>query len=227
MYWRGREGSLAHAQHALTTKITAPRSRRANAAPELRASGDILRTLLVAIAARDATGEAAIGQLHDLTLGTLTALARAMLRDRRDAEEIVCDTYVQVWQTARSYSATRGAPIAWLITICRSRAFDRLRQRKVQNLATQSAESQPIDVAHDVDRNSPDRLLDLLQTDSAVHAALSKLPAERQRLVEMAFLEGLSHQEICERSHLPLGTVKSHLRRSLQTLRTSFETEAT
>jgi RNA polymerase sigma-70 factor (ECF subfamily) len=192
------------------------------------AGGDAaqLCELLASVAARNQTAEAALGKLHELTVGVLTRLARSMLRNRDDAEEVVCDTYVQVWQTARNYDAARGVVMAWLVTICRSRALDRLRQRKLQALAAQSVQYANTVPADSVEGGSPESLLGLLQTGTAIHSALAKLPAQRRRLVELAFLEGLSHDELASRLSMPLGTVKSHLRRSLQALRGSLAAEA-
>jgi RNA polymerase sigma-70 factor (ECF subfamily) len=84
--------------------------------------------------------EAALGELYDATVAKLFGLARAILRNPADAEEVVCDTYTQVWQTARLYDASRGSIMGWLVTICRSRALDLLRQRRVRERTASTAE---------------------------------------------------------------------------------------
>jgi RNA polymerase sigma-70 factor (ECF subfamily) len=204
-------------------------NKNKRARPRGEAPGDSsaeLAALIKSVAARDPAAEASLARMHELTVGTLTALARSMLRDPNDAEEIVCDTYVQAWQTAGSYSSARGTALAWLVTICRSRALDRLRQRKLRVATAQAVGAEQDLNEVGVDRDSPDQLLSLMQTGTAVHAALAKLSADKRRMVELAFLEGLSHQEISDRMQVPLGTVKSHVRRSLQTLRDALASEA-
>jgi RNA polymerase sigma-70 factor, ECF subfamily len=181
-----------------------------------------LGALIASIGNRDARAEAAMRDLHDQTVGALMALARGMLRNQADAEEIVCDTYVQVWQTAQKFDASRGSPMAWLAMMCRSRALDRIRERNVRARLVANAGAEPIATTDD----GPERLLSMLQTKSRVRGALAKLSADKRRLVELAFLEGLSHADLSARTGVALGTVKSTLRRSLQTLHASLQESA-
>lgn len=170
-----------------------------------------LSTLMSAIVARRDT---ALCQLYDLTASKLYGLARAMLANPADAEEVVCDVYVQVWQTAATFDATRGSVLGWLLMICRSRALDLLRQRRTR--AERSVEELPEEEAGDP---GPEDMLERFQEGTAVHGALARLSPLRRELVGLAFFKGLSHQEIAAATKLPIGTVKSHLRRSLRSLR--------
>jgi RNA polymerase sigma-70 factor (ECF subfamily) len=169
-----------------------------------------------------AAGEqAALAELHDATVAKLYGLARLILRNVADAEEVVCDTYTQVWQAASRYDSSRGSVLGWMLTICRSRAIDLLRQRKTR-------ERLPLEEndGHDLEPlagGEPDALLNALQQGSAVRRALEGLSPVRRELVSMAFLQGLSHQEIAEQTGLPIGTVKSHIRRALAALRTDLQ----
>jgi RNA polymerase sigma factor (sigma-70 family) len=181
-----------------------------------------LARLVACIAARGEHAEPALRELHDQTAGAMMGLARTILRDKSDAEEIVCDTYVQVWQTAGSFDAGRASPMGWLAMICRSRALDRIREHKLRAKLAADVSAEPVDVVDE----GPERLISMLQTDSSVHAALAKLSADKRRLVELAFLEGLSHATLSERLQVPLGSVKSALRRSLRTLHESLEGHA-
>jgi RNA polymerase sigma-70 factor (ECF subfamily) len=163
--------------------------------------------------------QAALAELYDATVSRVYAVALRLLRNPADAEEVTCDTYTQAWTTADRYDATRGNALAWLLMICRSRALDRLRQRQSQGINA-GAEA----LAEIADESlHPDELLGQLQDGSRVRAALAALTPERQRLVGLAFLEGLSHQEIAAATGLPLGTVKSHIRRALTELRAALE----
>jgi RNA polymerase sigma-70 factor (ECF subfamily) len=159
----------------------------------------------------------ALGDLYDATVARLYAVAHLILRNTADAEEVVCDVYTQVWQTAANYSGERGAVLAWLLMICRTRALDRLRRNRVRLKA--AAIEQPADGEEASPQPGPEELLDLIQHGTAVHRALEALSPVKRQLVSLAFFKGLSHLEISEECGLPVGTVKSHIRRALNTLR--------
>ncbi len=164
--------------------------------------------------------ESALEELYDATVGKLYALASAILRSAEDAEEIVCETYAYAWANAAHFDASRASALGWLLMLCRSRALDRLRQRRT------TAASLDVDALAEsgyVSADEPFDILSLMQQRSSVYAALSQLTPERRHLVSLAFLQGLSHQEIADATRLPLGTVKSHLRRSLAQLREALE----
>ena len=163
--------------------------------------------------------ERALEELYDATVGKLYALASAILRSAEDTEEIVCETYAYAWANASRFDASRANALGWLLMLCRSRALDRLRQRR--------ASASALDIAalreNDSGADQPFDILSLMQQRSNVHAALSQLTPERRHLVSLAFLQGLSHQEIADVTRLPLGTVKSHVRRALTQLREALE----
>lgn len=164
--------------------------------------------------------ERALEELYDATVGKLYALALAILRSAEDTEEIVCETYAYAWANAARFDASRANALGWLLMLCRSRALDRLRQRR--------GTANPLDVAALAEAkyaggDQPFDMLSLMQQRSRVYAALSQLTPERRYLVSLAFLRGLSHQEIADTAQLPLGTVKSHVRRALVQLREALE----
>ena len=162
--------------------------------------------------------EQALESLYDATVGKLYALATAILRQAQDAEEVVCATYSQAWDGAAQFDPQRASALGWLMMMCRSRALDQLRKRKTQRVAL-------ADGLQETDANSeaPEELLSLVQENSRVHAALATLSEERRQLVSLSFLRDLTHSEIAELTGMPLGTVKSHLRRALSQLRAHLE----
>ena len=176
---------------------------------------------LAALVERMRSGqERALEELYDATVGKLYALALAILRSAEDAEEIVCETYAYAWANAARFDASRANALGWLLMLCRSRALDRLRQRRGTANAldvTALAETKYVGV------DQPFDMLSLMQQRSRIYAALSQLTPERRYLVSLAFLRGLSHQEIADTTQLPLGTVKSHVRRALVQLREALE----
>jgi len=155
--------------------------------------------------------------LYESTVARLHALALAILRNPADAEEAVCATYVQAWEGAAQFDRERGTVMAWLAMMCRSRALDLLRRERLRGKSKEAETFAP-----DLDPTA-DELIHLTDQASRVHAALLLLTPERRHLVTLAFLRDLTHQEIAERLSMPLGTVKSHLRRAFAQLRVQLE----
>lgn len=170
------------------------------------------RQCLARIAERD---EAALGELYDTTVGKLYGLALRIVRQGEAAEEVVEDAYWQIWNSAERFDAARGNALTWMLTICRSRALDYLRRRD-------SAESHPdpesLRSEALVDHDDPYRLLDAFERHSAVREAVAELSPVQRQLVALAFFRGLTHQEIADASHMPLGTVKTHLHKACKKL---------
>ncbi len=173
-----------------------------------------LASLVRAIVARE---EVALARLYDLTVGRVYSLAYAFTRNSADAEEVVGDVYLQVWQKADQYQANRGTVLAWLLIHCRSLALDLLRRRRRQEAGQEQLalqEAVEMDAA-----TSAEDLLALVQEGTQVHQALSTLSDIQRQLIALAFFSDMSHQAIATAVQLPLGTVKSHIRRGLKTLR--------
>jgi RNA polymerase sigma-70 factor (ECF subfamily) len=140
------------------------------------------------------------------------ALLVRMLRERSDAEEVLQESFIDVWRRAGEYSPGRGVVEAWILVIVRSRAIDRLRSRgarlRLVKQTEQMAEPQPAVHPEPADVHANTRL----------RRALGNLPAEQRRALEMAYWEGLSQREISEHTGDPLGTVKTRVRLGLQRL---------
>lgn len=160
----------------------------------------------------------ALEALYALYVDRVHAVALRILQRPEDAEEVVLDTFSQAWERAALYVPERGEVAAWLLNIARSRALDRLRaERRHRALLP----LHPEDVSEPYPEHADDpsqRLFDQLDADSALRVVRHELSEAQQRMIALAFLEDLSHAEIAERTGLPLGTVKSHLKRGLQRL---------
>lgn len=178
-----------------------------------------LEQLVQLLCAKD---ENALSQLYDQTVGKVFAVARLMMGNTEDAEEVSCDVYTQVWQSAWSYDVSRGSVMNWLLTICRSRALDMLRRKRVRQRTSERAI--PLEQATFATAElSPEDFLSRFQEGTAVHQALAALTSERREVLALAYYRGMTHQEIAGTVQLPIGTVKSHIRRALQTLREHLE----
>lgn len=156
----------------------------------------------------------ALAKLYDLTISRIYGLALRIAGRADAAEEVAEDVYLQIWRSARDYSTERGKVIAWMLTICRSRAIDHLRRRD-DAVSTEH----PEDLAPHPEDDDPQDLLSAAQRNSRLHAAISQLQAQDRQLLSLAFFRGLTHEEIAAHTQLPLGTVKTCLRRALTQLR--------
>jgi RNA polymerase sigma-70 factor, ECF subfamily len=166
-----------------------------------------LEILLSAIKARDKN---AFNALYDETINRVYSLALKITRSDQSAEEVVADVYLQVWRQADQYDSSKGAVIGWLMLICRSRALDLLRQQKRVNEKNEEYHDQS-DIRSDV---QPD-ILEALDKQTAVYDALSQLNGQQQQLLALAYFRGYSHNEMVRMTGLPLGTIKTNLRRAL------------
>lgn len=205
------------ARHSRTTRVETSEGGRFVASVDV-ASGILApraEELACAIAAGDTT---AIAELYDSTVAKVHALVKAIIRNPADAEEVTCDVYTQAWHTAAHFDPSRGSVMAWLLSIARSRALDCLRRQRVRTRLFDEQTPQE-DVPDTAECLSPERMLNLFQSRSVVRTALEQLPPDRRRLVGLAFFDDLSHSEIAELTGLPLGTIKSHLRRAIHSLR--------
>ena len=164
--------------------------------------------------------ERALGDFYDATLGKSYALALRIVRDPQAAEDVVAETYLQVWREAHHFDATRGNPLAWLLTICRSRALDALRRREPADThpAPDTLATAQISLTA-----ATEDLVASLQEGHLVREAVTRLPPVSRQLLTLAFFRGLSHQEIAEHTGMPLGTIKSHLRKAQEALRLALE----
>jgi RNA polymerase sigma-70 factor (ECF subfamily) len=171
------------------------------------------RAALERIARGDHDGLAA---LYDRHAKPVYSLALRILQDQGEAEDIVQDVFAQAWRQAGQYDASRGAVAAWLFTLARSRAIDRLRARHARP-------GRAIDdrqAANVVDPRVPPDLQVLSEEQvRQVRVALDTLPVLQRMAIELAYYEGLTHREIAERLEQPLGTVKTRIRRALGKLR--------
>lgn len=168
--------------------------------------------------------QTALGLLYESLVGQVYGLALRITRRAPLAEEVVQDTFWQVWRQAPRFDPERGSAKAWVMTIARSRALDALRRIEPNEY---ELEPETLELIEAPDDDIPPDLLVAVQQGHQLHTALASLDSMPRQLVSLAFFRGLSHDEIAEYSGLPLGTVKSHIRRALLTLRHTLTTDIT
>lgn len=179
-----------------------------------------LRLWLASIAQGD---KDALGKLYDATLGKVYGLALRITGKAESAEEVVSDVYFQAYRDAARFDAGRGVVIAWLLMITRSRALDHLRRRDIAESHPEPHSLHP--ERHIAEACPLDRLLELEGNARLIEAMNELLPLQRQMLA-LSFFRDLSHQEIAGQTGIPLGTVKSHIRRALEKLKPLLISEA-
>lgn len=158
----------------------------------------------------------AFEHLYDATHQKVFGLAMRITQQAPLAEEVTSDVFMQVWRDAARYDATRGRVLAWMMTICRSRALDAVRKR------TASHERDRRGASDETDDHGDDMTQDLLlavERKSMIHNALLQLDPQKRQLIALAYFRGFSHGQIARATGLPIGTVKTQIRRSLLTLR--------
>jgi RNA polymerase sigma-70 factor, ECF subfamily len=177
--------------------------------------------LLQRIAARDS---AALAELYDRHSRLLFSLIVRIVSDRSEAEELLQEAFLRVWQRAAIYDARLGAPLPWMVRVARNLAIDRLRSKR-----TRAAVDSPApdgDVPETVPASNiqdPETAVMDGERRQAVTDALAGLPVEQRQLIEAAFFEGYTHQELAQRFGLPLGTVKTRIRTGMMAMRPRLE----
>lgn len=174
------------------------------------------RTIDALLADRIRSGDtAALGELYDRHADMALATALRVVRDRQEAEDVVHDAFVAVWRKIARFDAERGSLRAWLMTVVRNRAIDRVRARRNPMNVDEADELSLL-------RTGPNPTWeDALRRTSAVdvQAAMATLPAEQRRAVELAYFEGYTYREVAELTSVPAGTANGRLRLALSKLR--------
>jgi len=174
--------------------------------------------LLEAVACRDAS---AVAALYDRHARTLYSLIYRILRDAGEAEDVLQEVFMRVWEKAETYDAVLGSPMAWLVRIARNRAIDRLRARQSRPVTTSSADDGADLRMFDLPDRSPgpERQTSASEEQRAIAEALSRLAPEQRVLIEHAYFMGMTQSELAAHFKLPLGTVKTRIRTGMLTMR--------
>ena len=181
---------------------------------KLKKLSDAERDLAILISKIAKGCESALKKLYDNTISQVYGLAYKILSNKPDADEVALDVFKQIWNKALDYEPDRGSPSAWLITVTRSRAIDKIRsdaKRRTTNepLLTDSIDNSPL----------PDETASIREKRELIDKALSELTPKQRKSIELAYFNGLSQSEISELMNEPLGTVKSWMRTGMMRLR--------
>ena len=179
------------------------------------AERDELNRLLIATGRND---QKAFAELYKRTSSKLFGVCLRMLHDRGEAEEVLQETYTTVWRRAASFDAAKASAITWLITLSRNKAIDRLRQHREELLDDPSRLNEAVD-----DEPTPAADAETRQEYQRLQHCLDELEPQQRDSVREAFFTGATYNELATRCMVPLGTMKSWIRRSLMQLRTCLD----
>ena len=181
---------------------------------------DANRSLITAAFARIPAGDrAALQTVYRLTSAKLFGVVLRILGDRNDAEDVLQEVYVTVWRKAAAFDPARASPMTWLIAIARNRAIDRLRATRPNRRIA------PLEAADNVADAAPtaDRALEASEESSRLHGCLDTLAERERAALRAAFFDGNTYEELAARMRVPLGTMKSWIRRAMIKLKACLE----
>jgi RNA polymerase sigma-70 factor (ECF subfamily) len=171
-----------------------------------------LASALRRVAEKDA---AALEEVYAATSAKLFGICLRILKDREEAEDALQEVYVKVWRSAASFDPARASPITWLATLARNRAIDNLRS------SARSRGTEPIEAGLEMPDSQKDAFSAASEGEDRVRlaACIGELDQHQSSAIRSAFLDGATYNELAERSEIPLGTMKSWIRRGLLRLR--------
>lgn len=182
-----------------------------------RASDEARRELAALFPAIASGDRSAFARLYERTSAKLYGVALRILKSESEAEEVLQDVYVSVWRNAGRFRAERASPITWLAVLARNRAIDRIRGRRAP-----TASLEEVGDPASSDLNALE-ILEQADDRKRLDGCLNELDESPRRAILSAFLDGSTHSEIAAREDVPLGTMKSRIRRALIALRMCLE----
>ena len=183
-------------------------------------TNDDLAALLVRVAVlRD---RAAFAQVYRATSAHLLGIAFRILNRRERAEEVLQESFMNVWHSASGFKPSVASPMTWLINIVRNKAIDALRSGKTERGSTFALDDEALQVADD-ERQQPQHLLDDSLVKLKIDDCMAGLGAQHRQALALAYYSGMVHTEIAAALGAPLGTAKAWVRRGLNKLKSCLE----
>ena len=170
-----------------------------------------LARLISAVALGD---QQAYRRLYDATSPKLFAIALRILREESRAEDVLQDSFVNIWNHASDYAQAKSAPTTWMTAIVRNRSLDIVRRTREEPDVDDA-----LSVNHVDESAAPPREAEARAEAHSIQHCLGELDAEQRQTIALAFFHGLTHSELAEHLRRPLGTVKTHIRRGLLKLK--------
>lgn len=188
-------------------------------------AGDARNNRLAALLTQTAHGDhAAFRQLYAISSAPLYAIALRSVWSRETAEDVLQETFIAIWRDASTFDGARAGPLTWMKAIVRNKSIDWLRRNHARNFYTVdwdgADEEQPCTAAHD-----PCASAEREQRRRQIDSGLGRLDAQHRHAIELCFFKELSHAQVASEMTLPLGTVKTWIRRGCQQIRLHLENQ--
>src|SRR5438067_1319356 len=194
-------------------RLPKPRGRQLTVTPQLEPGAPSDLDLMQGIQAEDPD---ALSQLYDRYNGILKALILRVVHNEAEADDLLQEIFMEIWNHAKNFSAKKGKPLGWMVTLARRRAIDGLRKKQAYARAEQrlqnETEQQPDAWVHYATAEE----IMLGDTRVLIRKVINRLPPAQQQAIDLAFFRGMSQREIAAKTNTPLGTVKTRLELGLK-----------
>jgi RNA polymerase sigma-70 factor (ECF subfamily) len=161
----------------------------------------------------------ALGNLYDRYSPVLYPLALRIVASTEEAEDLLQEVFLQIWEKAGTYASERGSVYSWIVALCRNKAIDRLRSKNFKKKSKEVTIEESHSVSDEHSASNPHQVLVLKGYTETVRSALKSLSRLEVKILEMSYYEGYSQSEIARMLKMPLGTVKTKMRKGIQKLR--------
>ena len=188
-------------------------TRRFSAPPQLESGAPTDLQLMHAIQSQDPD---ALSQLYDRYNGILKALILRVIHNEAEADDLLQEIFMEIWNQARNFSAQKGKPLGWMVTLARRRAIDGLRKKQAYARAEQRLQSETEQQPDAWVHNATEEEIALSDTRFLIRKVINGLPPAQQQAIDLAFFRGMSQREIAAKTNTPLGTVKTRLELGLK-----------
>ncbi len=158
----------------------------------------------------------ALSQLYDRYSGIVKALILRIIHNDTEADDLLQEVFMEIWNQAKNFSAEKGKPLGWMVTLTRRRAIDALRKRQAYARAEERLQAEPEQQPLAWVQNTTEKEIEAGDTRVLMAKVINSLPEAQQQVIELAFFQGMSQREIASNTNIPLGTVKTRLELGLK-----------
>ena len=190
-----------------------PKARQLSVSPPLEPGAPSDLALMQAIQAEDSD---ALAQLYDRYNGILKALILRVVHNEAEADDLLQEIFMEIWNQAKNFSAQKGKPLGWMVTLARRRAIDGLRKKQAYARAEERLQSETEQQPDAWVHNATEEAIVLGDTRALMRKVIDGLPPAQQQAIDLAFFHGMSQREIAAKTNTPLGTVKTRLELGLK-----------
>jgi RNA polymerase sigma-70 factor (ECF subfamily) len=202
-----------HRKAKKRARVAKPTTRRFSAPPQLEPGAPTDLQLMRGIQAEDPD---ALSLLYDRYNGILKALILRVIHNEAEADDLLQEIFMEIWNQAKNFSAQKGKPLGWMVTLARRRAIDGLRKKQAYARAEErlqvETEQHPDAWVH----NATEEEIVLSDTRALLRKVIKAIPPAQQQAIDLAFFKGMSQREIAAKTNTPLGTVKTRLELGLK-----------